>query len=153
MARRRVDGAAALEGNHPAQQLADRDWWVRVAVGISADDQAEMRALGLDSNQPVGKETRRPLDEDHVSHGQIGQPTPVDGQHVTRPDRGPHARAERAQPHRAEPAEDLGDERPSRIRDQEFFLFNRHCAMVPLIFPQASAIVSNSCSRTNAGLV
>jgi hypothetical protein len=126
MARGRADGPPALEGDYPAQQLTDRNRGVRVAVGIAEHDQEKMRALGLDCDQPVGNEARRRMNEDHVSCGQIGHPAPGNGQHVTRPDRRPHARAEGAQPHRAESEEHLGDERTARVRDQEFFLFNRH---------------------------
>lgn len=98
----------------------------------------------------VGKQAVRIESDDDIAWLHVVWRAVVDVEDVARFDRGEHAAAQRANAHVVVPLQQFGDERWARR--QEFFLTVRHCPTEGLVLPQASAMVSNSCSRANAGL-
>jgi hypothetical protein len=72
-------------------------------------------------------------------------------QDVARADGWKHTGAGDTQPYFAKATQHLGEQVRGGRLDQETFFAVRHWALVGLTLPQASAIVSKTCSRTNAG--
>ena len=99
----------------------------------------------------VGREVLSDCEEHHVSESDVLDGAMTDEEHVAWSDRGKHAGAGDPQPYFAKASQHLGEQAWDRRRDQEAFFTVLHWPVVGLIFPQASAMVSNTCSRTNAG--
>jgi hypothetical protein len=98
----------------------------------------------------MGKKPMVEREQDDIRDAYDFERTPLDDQDVMRPDRREHARAGHLDACRAEAPQRLGHQRRHRRR-QELFLTALHGPLVGLILPHANAIVSKTCSRTNAG--
>ena len=120
--------------------------WVSPLV-TSVGAPAVSTALAHDA---VGEETVIEGEQHDVADLNLLDGAPLDEQYITRPDRREHARAGHLDAGGAEAPQGLGDERRGGRR-QEDFLTALHGPLVGLILPQASAIVSKTCSRVNAG--
>jgi hypothetical protein len=108
------------------------------------------RIVDIRADDAMGEETIVEREQDDIVHANLLEGPPLDEQHVTRANRGEHARAGHLHACSAEAPQQIGDQRRCGSR-QEFFLTDLHGPLVGLIFPQASAIVSKTCSRMKAG--
>jgi hypothetical protein len=115
----------------------------------------------MDVEQAMHEDTLRRDEYDHVALLDRVERAVFDEDDVTGSDRRTHARAGDAQAYAAEPSEGIGQQGwrgpgddvglAGRHRDQEFFLMNLQAPLVVLTLPQASAMVSKTCSRRNSG--
>jgi hypothetical protein len=104
----------------------------------------------LPSYQPVREHAFAVPGEEDISRAGGFKRALFDAEHVAGPDCWKHARTERPDAEMSVARQHVGHQCRRRGR-QEFFLMSRHWLMFVLILPHASAMVSNSCSRLNAG--
>ena len=105
---------------------------------------------GSNPHDAMDKETAADCEEHNVSDPDLLDGAMTDEDHVAWSDRGKHADPVDPHPRPTKPTQQVGDQGRGRIL-QEFFFTALHGPVVGLILPQASAIVSNTCSRTKAG--
>lgn len=117
---------------------------------VAAGDQQRLAVLMLLSDQPVREHASALVGDKDIARAGGFRRARFDAEHVAGPDRGNHARTERPDAEAAVTRQHVPHQARHRGR-QEFFLTALHWAMLLLILPHASAMVSNSCSRLNAG--
>jgi hypothetical protein len=115
----------------------------------------------LDLEQSMHEDAPRGDEGDDVSGLNRVERAAFDADDVAGPDGRTHARARDTEADAAEPAKRISQQIGAGLgdhvgvtrchRDQEFFLTALHGPLVALILPQANAMVSKTCSRTNAG--
>jgi hypothetical protein len=117
---------------------------------VAAGHEQVFAAATLLSDQPVREDAFAVPGEEDIARTGGFRRARFDAEHVAGPDRGNHARTERPDAEAAVTRQHVPHQARHRGR-QEFFLTALHWAMLLLILPHASAMVSNSCSRLNAG--
>jgi hypothetical protein len=117
---------------------------------VAAGDQQHLAVLTLVSDQPVRMDARPLAHEKDIARAGLFERALLDGKYVAGANDGDHARTECSQAHMAVTCHHVGHQR-QHGGGQEFFFTIRHAVIVTLILPHASAMVSNSCSRVNAG--
>jgi hypothetical protein len=131
--------------------LTRRDRQILVRKGVALrHEYGRARVVDILAHDAMGKEPMVEGEQDDIRDANVFDGTALENQHVMRPDRREHTRAGHLDPCGAKAPQRVGNER-RHGRRQELFLTALHGPLVGLIFPHASAIVSKTCSRTNAG--
>jgi hypothetical protein len=137
--------------NDLTEQLMLVDGQVRLAMRVPfGHEQATPVRAHARADDAVSEEAVCNGEQDDVADSDALERPALYDQHVPRPERRQHARAMDADSRRAEASQGFDDEGGSGGR-QEFFLTDLHGPLEGLIFPHASAMVSNTCSRMKAG--
>src|SRR5919106_1622213 len=111
-------------------------------------------AVRMPPHETVREQAAIAFEQDHLAAADVSRARAFDVQQIAGLNRRRHAASVRTQSCRAEALDGLAHQRRSGSRSgvHEVLRTRLHWRTVGLIFPQASAVVSNTPSRTNAGL-